>query len=516
MSNSIKNNKIYNTFTPFVSQNTITAEKTISGEDVKSRAKIYHEKFSQSASKYLTPCALMILPILAITVSKTHLNRMLFNTDKEYFLAVNNEMKGGFIKYLSQKCSIAKYYVINKLGEWIMPLKTRKDRLFLSITNSENKSFTAKIVQTINNYFRKNKIAAAQRRMAKVKKVLDKVSKNLENQLQIIDQSAEGKIKVLLPKEVLKTQSDNLPRVIDFSKTKDGKSRTEEIRKLINEIKTLLSEKNPSYEKTLQKITYSCDDVFDEGVESLIKIRKELENTKLLDPEQKSLIKQMYDNFVKYKYAEIIPGKNNLSSVDARKIHADNLKEIFEQLKPQLPDDECYKTEIGLLEKLLTEKIAPENMGILEKIRMLLKCNDIPDELLKEGNNVALFKQYQTNEYLKTKELLHNFAKELKIAAKTEKYILPNSLDEINRGKIFNHAIATVIPAGCVIGHEIGSNRKTNKNKRNLFAFLAGALMMFSTHYFAICSRRNSVLYGLGATLLATKLFDTILPDKKS
>jgi len=514
MSNSLKTNNFYNTFTPFLSQNTITAEKTIHNQSKK--AKTHQEKFSQSAGKYLTPCALLALPILAIIVSKTHLTRMLFNTDKEYFLAINNEMKGGFIKHISQKFSIAKYYTINKISEWIMPLKIRKDRLFLHITSPENQSIPARIVQRINKYFTQNKIAAVERRTQKVQKVFKKLTENLEKQMQIMEESSSGKIKVLLPNEVLKTQSDNLPRVIDFSRTKNGTNRSEEIRKLINEVKTLLTDKKPEYDKILQKITYSCDDIFDEGVEILIKIRKELENTKVLDPEQKSLIKQMYNNFVKYKYAELIPEKNNLSATEIRQLHTEKLKEIFTTLKKNLPDDEIYKTQISALEKLLTEKISPENMGILEKIRMLLKCNDVKPEILKDGLNVAVFKQYRTNEYLKTKALINELSKELKIATKTEKYILPNSIDEINRGKIFNHAIATVIPAGLVIGKEIGSEKKENKNKRNLFAFLTGALMMFSTHYFAVCSRHISILYGLGTTLLATKVFDLFLPDKKS
>ncbi|MCQ2957438.1 MAG: hypothetical protein MJ180_00885 [Candidatus Gastranaerophilales bacterium] len=507
MSNTIENNRIYNTFTPFISKNTQTADRTLRG---RRRRHNTSQDISKSFFKYFTPSALLLIPVLAITVSRTHLNRMLFNADREYFLA---EMKGGFIKSISKKCSIAKYYLINKLSELITPLKQRKDRIFSNVTNPENKTLFARGVQTINGYFKKNKIAAAGKRTEKVKKVFEKLVDNIEKQLKTIDDSALGKIKTLLPDEMLKTKSDGMPRVIDFSKTKDGKSRTDEIKKLIDEIRTLLKDEKPEYDKIIQKITYSCDDIFDEGMESLIKIRKELSKSKILDPQQRTQIKKMYGNLVKYKFAELIEGKNALTSQELRALHLEELKQNFEILKTYLPDKQIYKIELEKLEKLLNEKANPENMGILEKIRMLLKCNDIKSDLVKENKTPALFKQYQTEEYIKTKELIKDFAKELKIGGKTEKYMLPNSLEEINNGKIFTHAISTLIPTGALLGTIIGTKNKEKKNNTNrtLAAFLIGAVIMFLSYYFAICSRRVSIAYGLLATLISTKIIDKFI-----
>jgi len=189
-----------------------------------------------------------------------------------------------------------------------------------------------------------------------------------------------------------------------------------------------------------------------------------------------------------------------------------NLSTRLTALKSKGNDNPILISHVEDFEKLIQKAQNPDNMGLLEQIRMLLKCNDSKTDCVLTNTKAALFKHYQPDEYLKTKKMLNDFAKELKFAKERESNLLPTAFDEINRGKIFTHALSVAVPGSILLGNSITSSTTDtkNRNKRNLFSFLTGALVMVATHNLAVWSRTKSILWSVVGAFTTAKLYDRI------
>jgi len=511
MNNTIENSKFYNTFTTFISAKTKSAEKTIAEQNFNT---VTDKKSNKELRQYALAGGFLLIPIFVLIASKSHIDKMLSSLDKEYFLAVNNRIPGGFLNGVAKRVRLTKHAFVNGLATITEPLRTAKDDFFLKAyqQDSTSNTFFNRSIKNINAFFKNQKLYAFSRQDKKLKNMFSNLEKNLIAQCKIIESSADGKVKILFPTKIRSNATEELPKIVDFSKTCDGKNRAEEIRKLLQEIHGMLNKETSCYSNYLEKITYSCEDIFADANKILLNIFKEGKGKTPKSKEIRSIIKDIYDDLIRYRYGEILKdGKVDITQ-GVREIHLKNITKKLSTLKEKANSNPVIVSYIENFEQLIQKAENPENMGLLERIRMLLKCNDVKSNLVIDSTKPSLFKHYQPDEYIKTKKLISDFAKELKFAKEREVDLLPTAFDEINRGKIFTHALSVAAPGSILLGNSILSTSSDDKkrNKRNLFSFLTGSLIMVATHNFAVWSRTKSIIWGIVGALGTAKLYDKI------
>ncbi len=518
MNNTIGNNRFYNTFSPFISEKTRSAEKTMNGSCPVEKPKT-PRNIGRTFYKYISAGGFLLVPIAALFASRVHMGRMMKKLDLEYFLAVNNEFAGGFLKGISTKITMAKYKIINTLAKTLKPLRVRKDLFFHRLNAKKNTSFASRTLHNINQFFKNQRIFATGRQDKKVKMSLVKLEQKLEGLLNTIQDSKDGKLKIVVQKILAENPADEFPRIIDVSKTAKGENRVAEIRKLLGKIKSYLSSDNPDYSKILRKITYSCEDVFESAQNVLVKCRKHLQHKRPKDLENgEKFIKDIFDDLIKYRYAERIGYAQRTPASITREEHIINALKKIKLLKQNISPDRITMNYLKELESILIKDANPSKMGLVEQIRCLLKCNDISSQYIKKDFNPALLKQCRPDDYIEVKKALTDFAESIKHAHVSKQYMLPTYLAEIDRGKIITNTLATALPAGALLTNYFTAENDKDKteHKRNFYSFMAGAAIMMGTHHFAVFSRIKSIIAGIITSFVTAKVYDKLPRNKNT
>ena len=505
MPTDIAKNTFYNTFTPFIDKNTKSAEKTMKGRYLK-RHKEPPYRLSKEFYNYLSAGGMLAFPILALAVSKRNIFAAMKKTDKEYFKLINRNSKG-FIHKIYQKTAEFKKTFLEYFWGAIKPLKIQREKIAFHLKKDTNESLIARFYRFTNNIFKNLKDYAAQRQYLEVTTAFKKLEESIEPVLKVFEDSAHSKVKVVFPKHLLKVPAET-PQPVDMSKMLSGKLRSDEAKRIIKEIKRLLISDKGNFDDIVKKITFSCEDIFFKAESTLASLKKTVTQLGFNDEATDGLIKKAYQDLIRYRFAELVPSMKNATARELRMFHLNNINETLAALKNNIPRKQSISNHLETLRDLLTEKAAPESMGLLEELRDLLKCNDIAPKCLKDGVNSSLLKHYNPNNYLNLKKEIDDFARKLKFAQKTKKELLPNDMREIDRGGIFTKALAVGIP-GTILGVKIynsepGENKA--KSKRNFYSFLAGSLVIGLSNYCTMNSHKKSIIYGIIAAFLTSRL----------
>ena len=108
--------------------------------------------------------------------------------------------------------------------------------------------------------------------------------------------------------------------------------------------------------------------------------------------------------------------------------------------------------------------------------------------------------------------IFNDFIKELKRLNRLQNKIIPLHTEEIANGKLYVHALATLIPALAIGDKAINSSNEANKtkHKRNFYSFLVGSTTMLLAHNISVASNLRAVIYGALAALGTAKIYDKI------
>lgn len=507
-----KHNYFYKTFSTFISPDTKTAEKTLKHKNYNTSKPSANQNGDFSIWKDMTVGGFLFIPIIVLLCSRSSLEKMKQALSKDYFNAVNNKTPGGFLNETAKHFRVFKTYIVDTVTSMSKPLRDKKDAFFQKLNAPENNTYTARIVKKINNFFIQRKVSTFNKKNQKVRKLFENLEKNLEKQIDVINASADGKVKVLFPASLRNSASDELPKVIDFSKTADGKNRANEIKKLLSEIKTLIGKEGNITPEIAKKISYSAEDIYKEANDTLISLFIDMRNKSNNYQLYRPTIKRIFEDFCDYRYAELFTNDINNTSLTRRQHYLKNILMKLKVFKTRVPEDSCAHVHLDKLEELVNHASKVDNAGLLEKIRFLLKCDDINSEFVKKGVKPSLFKYYQPDEYIRTKMIFNDFIKELKHLNRLQNKIVPLHTEEITNGKLYVHALATLVPALAIGGKAINSSNEVNKtkHKRNFYSFLVGSTTMLLAHNISVASNLRAIIYGALAALGTAKIYDKI------
>ncbi len=502
MDNSVSNNNFYKTFTPFITPKTRTAEKTMHGKDFV----VYTppSNITKTFYRYISAGGFLIVPILAILLSKKNLSSIMQKANLEHFRAINSE-KNGFLGWFPEYFAKFKQNLCKKVMSVLQPYTRKKDLWTTKLNNKSNNSFVGKIFRKTNDFFISLKTKAAERKYKKLEKNFAALEKLLKEQFEIIKRSGTGEIKILFPKKLLKNPLDEMPQTVDLSKTASGLDRAKLAQEILDKIKNLMKN-SKNYGEIAEKITYSCEDIFKKAESKLVSLEKAINMQGMNNANIRRSIKEVYDELIKFRYAEYIPNNPNASTKSARKFYIDKTNKLFENLKSQISNPEKIKLQLEGFEKAITE--CPK--GLIEELRDILKCNDIQSSYILQEKTPSLFKYYRPEEYIKVKRKINDFASELKSAEKIQNKLLPNAINSIEKGNVITNLLSIIIPSSFLMLNHAKSTDKT-KEKRNLISFMLGAITMIGTQYFSMCTRTSSILYGLGTAFITSKLFNKFM-----
>jgi len=511
MTNNIGHNRFYQTFTPFLTPKTPTAEKTMKGRDFTVRKP--HPALPKEFYRTLTTGIILLIPMLAIGISRKSIKSMVKQSNLDYFR----------ISYREPDCLRTKVYlqierlktaIGKKLLSWL-PLVTRtKDKVTTRLNDVNNTDLGARTFRGINAFFNDIKKQAANREYEKVLRSYQEMEKLVTRELDVIEQSANGKLKILFDNNLLKNPLDELPKAVDISKTATGQNRADEIRRLMNIVKQMIKDEKVNYSSIAPKITYSCEDIFFDAENALKNITVRLQDVNG-DKQAKDIIKNIYETLEKYRFAEIIPNSPSMTSKQVRKVHLDECFKLIEDLKTATKGQAAV--EIKNFRQILKANTDETGMGAIERIRELLKCGDIHPEFLKDGMSPSILKHYRSADYIKTKQSINDFVRKLNFAERTQSKFLGKRMLETERGSVFPQMASLIVP-GTILSINSGNNDQRKQDMKSIrFSFLAGAGTMFVSRYVTMWKKTSSVLCGLFVALLAAhvhyKFFDK---DKKS
>ncbi|MCR4881260.1 MAG: hypothetical protein K6A44_04835 [bacterium] len=508
------NNRFYKTFTPFITEKTQTAEKTIDGK--RSRREFHPPyKFSKEFYSYMTAGGLLAFPVLALAISQKNIFAAMKKADIEIFKSSMDTSKG-FFQNLSYKIAIAKRSFLSQFWGFIKPTKIRREKFALNLKAQKDKTLFSSIYNGVNGIFKRFKRGAAQRRYKQLSLSFNELEKSIETRLKIFEESADGKVKILFPKSVLRQSAEEIPRTVDLSRTATGKNRAQEARKIMEKIKQLLNTENVSYEEILQKITFSCEDVFARGEAKLSALRLTLQKQGIDSAKTDELLRRIYENFVRYRFAEKTEGVLFLPANLRRATYLASIHGLINEMKGLIPKSQTVaRTHISSLEHLVSNRAHPSNMGLLEQLRQLLKCNDIVPVFLQDGKHTSLYKQYAPEDYMLLKREITDFAHSLKFAHKTQKHLLPGDLFEIDRGGVFTKGLAVAAPA-TLLGINIWNSKpgeEKAKSKRNFYSFIVGSAVMLASNYCTMNSQKRSIAYGILSAFLTSRIAERYIKN---
>ena len=507
------NNEFYNTFTPFITSKTRSAEKTMNGKVPKKNFSPPY-KFGKEFYNYITAGGLLAFPVLAILISQKNVFAAIRKSDLEMFHVFMN--KENPANSLSFKIAKKKKSFLSGFWDFISPIKRTRESVSRKIKAKDNESFIASTFNGINDLFKRLKKGAAYRRYKYMADSFNTLEKSIETRLHVFEESSSKKLKIMFPAEILRPGVEEMPYVVDLSKTAAGKNRAKEARKIIAQIKKLLSENTTAYEKVVQKITFSCEDVFFNAEAALSSIFKHLRRNNLYTNEVHNLIKNIYNNLQGYRFAEKNDALKNLSAPLRRKAFLQKAQQYTNRLKTLIPASEKHvRAKIKKLDYTITQRAKPENMGLIEQLRDLLKCNDIiPKQVLKNKHS-SLYKLYSPDDYFLLKKEMKDFVNALKFAHKTQKHLLKNDLSEIDRGGIFTKAVAVGTPAA-FLGANIWNSKpgeEKAKSKRNFYSFIVGSAVMLASNYCTMNSQKRSIIYGILSAFLTSRIVERYIKN---
>lgn len=505
MTSKVENSKFYSTYQSFINKKTITAEKTINGK--KYGEKKLPENIYKNFINAISVGGLLLIPITFACTSKSYMLSKLHKIEKNIF-KLSNCADGNWGQSLALKYNKCKYNILNKINDIFTPVISKKEDFYFNLNNSNNQNFLAKTYRKINGFFIGIKKTIVVKKENKIKKDFSHLKKILDKQINVLNDSANSKIKILLPEEI-QINPSSMPQTIDLSKTINGESRPEKLKQLMNELENILNKEKLSL-ADIRKMSYSCEDIFNDAENILFYLQKKAKDFKYVTDINNS-IKSIYNYLEKYKFAEITQDSIFENNVMIRQKHIEAIKKEIEKIKACKIKDKLFEHQVLNLENLLTKNADAVNMGIIENIRMLLKCNDIKVENLKDGVQPALLKHYQTDKYLELKKHLNNLSNDIKECYKVKNKIVPKQINDIEKGGMSVNVLSTAIPASFLLYKCHNAKDNNTNNKRNFLSFLVGSLTILGLNYGTIKPKSIIALYGLATTYLTAKFYDRFL-----
>ena len=167
------------------------------------------------------------------------------------------------------------------------------------------------------------------------------------------------------------------------------------------------------------------------------------------------------------------------------------------------------------MKHILINKTQKPVMGEVEKIRSLLKCDDIHPDILRDDVFPSVLKHYRTDDYIKTKQGISDFAEKLNFAMNTQSKYLDKRLNEISRGRVFPHMLSVIVPTWLLARKNEPKAKKREENKTVLFSFFLSSSAMIFTRYITMWKKTSSVCFGLFISLLAPHIYDKFFANNK-
>lgn len=508
MTESLGNNKFYNTFTPFITPQTPSAEKTMKGRDFVVRKP--PPDITREIRIFTATTSLLLIPMLAIGISRKSLKSAIKQAKLDYFRMANFE-PDSWRKTLCLKLEQTRKLVCESLFVFVRKAARSKDKVTCVLEKETNNEFEAKIFRGVNELWREAKIHSAHKEYAKVNETFALMQELVAKQIDIIEKSANGQIKIAFDKKLLKNPQNQIPYAIDLTKTADGQNRIEQIKQSMDKIKAYL-DSGSRYATIKHLISYNCDDIFfqaEDSLKNIFNVFQEMKN----NSKPKKLIRKIYETLNKYRFAEITANEVGIPSKIIRQKHIENALKLIKEL-------DTYKgvkiqTEISSLQHILINKTQKPVMGEVEKIRSLLKCDDIHPDILRDDVFPSVLKHYRTDDYIKTKQGISDFAEKLNFAMNTQSKYLDKRLNEISRGRVFPHMLSVIVPTWLLARKNEPKAKKREENKTVLFSFFLSSSAMIFTRYITMWKKTSSVCFGLFISLLAPHIYDKFFANNK-
>ena len=260
---------------------------------------------------------------------------MMHNATKEVFKSVNGENQT-LINRTGIKLAKLKNAFAQKTMKFLQPIEIKQEEFATKLLNPNNKSLIGKTYKKITNFFMKNKQNAHMRNVNNLHKKFADLEKIVLKQADLIEQIRTGKLKIAFPKNILKDPGNELPHAIDLSKTATGKNRAEEIRNVLGQIKQILKEKPNDFKSTGKILSFSCEEVFKLAEDRLTQISKALRLQSQSTNKTQELLKDMYTNLLKYRYAENLENMKNSVPADVRHVYLERMRSTLSELKKSI------------------------------------------------------------------------------------------------------------------------------------------------------------------------------------
>lgn len=143
-----QNNKFYNTFTPFITPKTRSAEKTIAGRKERKEFQPPY-KFRKEFYGYLTAGGFLAFPILAMAISQKNIFTALRKTDTETFRLAMSDNNGMF-HTLSVGIAKVKKGFLARFWDMIQPFKESREKLAGKLNKNSNENVVASLFISSN------------------------------------------------------------------------------------------------------------------------------------------------------------------------------------------------------------------------------------------------------------------------------------------------------------------------------------------------------------------------------
>ena len=199
MTNNISENKFYRTFIPFISQKTLTAEKTMNGKVFITNK--HPPDIKKEIYKFFMTGTMLLFPLVAIGFSRKSIKSVVKQADLDYFRTLYSEPPT-FRRKLYLKVDEYKSVFGKKFLKFFSKQGHSKDNITSNLNKNSNNQASAVMYRNFNNIFKSSKSKAAKREYAKMLKEFDKMEKLVLKQVDIIENSSNGDIRILFNKNL--------------------------------------------------------------------------------------------------------------------------------------------------------------------------------------------------------------------------------------------------------------------------------------------------------------------------
>lgn len=528
MDKSISSNKFYSTFTPFINEKSKTADKTIGAAKFEHPLRKTVEYKKENLIKTATAGGALAVGLAGVCMKRSSLigtKRFLDSSIAKLNLGSNDIFTRAIKTVLG-----ATRFTTNKLLCFTDKLNRKREMFFRKLNMPDNQTFLGNITKRISGFFKTNAAKSTAKKYDKLIKELDDVEKALNSRIEVIEASAQGKVKLVLPKEVLKQPSEN-PIAVNLSLLPDGSSRAAKLRETMAEAKQLLHDLRAGFDSgpdsrvnkigdrgfTIDKalntkvklITKNIEYNFAEAKKALEKLTHIAGKTSPNNENMLNCIREVNETLCKYRFNTIVENAPKIINNGNRHL-LDVLRGIskLEEIAESCPDKKAIQIHINNFKRVFLEELCDrDTAGLMGKIRSLLKCNDVPCDFIKPELKPSLLKHYQTNEYLDLKAQINSFIHKLHKTVDYEQNILPRKLAGIASGDQIVDSAILLAPGAYVTGKAIlGSKKENTKEQPRVLPYWAGAGMFVLTNAVKMFSLPFSITASLLTTLFTTKI----------